>query len=110
LRDHSRRCETITSVATPWLKRVGWSGWRSEVGWLALVLGMFGQCISCAVAVPGLPYQDPTPELLAKQAEEIRTGQALALVGTVLSISLVIVGLSLIVAARRRNRPAAGAY
>jgi hypothetical protein len=96
----------IPRMATPWLKRLGWSGWRSELGLLALVLGVFGQIMSCAifVAAGGLPYQDATPELLAQQAKDARTDRILGLAGTALSISLIVFGLTLIVAARRRNR------
>jgi hypothetical protein len=98
----------IPGVATPWLKRMGWSGWRSELGTLALVLGAFGQCASCLIFVVagGLPYQDATPELLAKQAKELRSDRISGLAGTTLSIALIVVGLMLIVAARRRNRHA----
>ena len=49
----------------------------------------------------GLPYQDPTPELLAVQRGQVQTAKALALTGGVLLVA----GVVWIIARRSRQSP-----
>jgi hypothetical protein len=49
----------------------------------------------------GLPYQDPTPELLAVQRGQVQTAKALAITGGVLLVA----GIVWIIARRSRQPP-----
>jgi hypothetical protein len=96
-------------VVTPrWLVRAGRTDWRRELGWLLVALSLVAPCATCGI-LSGvyLPYQDPTPEVLAQQAREIHQADVLTtVVGAIALVSLA-AGVWLIVWGRRlARRPA----
>ena len=96
------------TVTPQWLVRAGWTGWRRELGWVLVALSLVAPCVTCGI-LSGvyLPYQDPTPEMLAQQARDVHQADVVtALVGAIALVCLA-TGIWLIVWGRRRSgRPA----
>jgi membrane protease YdiL (CAAX protease family) len=93
----------LVAMALPsWLERAGWSGWRRELGWLLIGLGVL---IALVGSVPltgaALPFQDPTPQMLARQANDIHQAQVWSAVGVLVGLVAICAGEWLIVQARR---------
>jgi hypothetical protein len=86
--------------------RAGWTGWRRELGWL--LIG-FGVLIACAGVVPltgaSMPFQDPTHDMLVKQASDVRQAEVLLVVGVLVGTVAFTTGVLLVVWARRPTRP-----
>jgi len=58
------------------------------------------------VVGPGLPYQDPTPPMLAQQAHQMRVADVAVPIAGVLGLACFAAGVWLIVWGRRRARAA----
>jgi len=100
------------AVTPGWLVRAGWTGWRRELGWLLIAVALVRPCLaSVPWAGAEMPFQDPTPEMLAQQAKDVRAAEALMLAGWAVGLCVLTAGVWLIVwgrhLARRSAQPGA---
>jgi hypothetical protein len=77
-----------------------WTGWRSELGWTLIGLAVLAPCTLMAPAV-FLPTQDPTPAMLAEQAERELFFERRLAMSAVVALVLVALGVRLIMLGRR---------
>jgi lysylphosphatidylglycerol synthetase-like protein (DUF2156 family) len=103
--DPARRAGDDDAMTPRWLVRARWTGWRRELGWVLVALSLLAPCVTFALfSFARLPYQDPTPVMLAQQAREIHQANVLeTAVGTIALVCFA-AGVWLIVWARRRAR------
>ena len=80
-----------------------WTGWRSELGWTLIGLAVLAPCTLMTPAV-FLPAQDPTPAMLAEQAERELFFERRLVISAVVAFALVALGVWLIMQGRRRDR------
>ncbi|WP_283139576.1 hypothetical protein [Rhizohabitans arisaemae] len=80
---------------------------KRTVGAWAVCVGLFLPVIAFMVTSGTyLPYQDPTPEISKKYAEEVAYANLVNLVALSVGALLVGVGAALLVYARTKRRPA----
>jgi hypothetical protein len=95
------------SVTPRSLMRAGWTGWRRELGWVLIALSVVLSCVAGSFyAGATMPYQDPTPEMLAQQAKDVRAAGIQMLIGGTLGLACLVAGIWLIVWGRRLARRA----
>ncbi|MGC9666772.1 hypothetical protein ACNTMW_09475 [Planosporangium sp. 12N6] len=85
-----------------WLIRAGWTGWQQELGWALIALSVVMPCLAFSFYSSAmLPFQDPTPEMLAQQAKDVHQTEVLLLIAGAVGLSTLLVGVWLIVRGRR---------
>jgi hypothetical protein len=92
--------------------RASWSGWRAELGWALIGLGILAPCLLRGLfSFAGMPAQDATPAMLTQTDKASNNAEIIIAIGAAAGLATTALGIWLIVVSRRRlrgrSRPAA---